>query len=433
VSRPAGRKVLFLLGPSSPFWRELAEAFEDAGVPTSKVCFSLGDWLYWRRRGAVHYRGRLAQWHGTLDRLIVREGISDILLYADRQPYHVIAAEVAKARGIRLFTVENGYLRPDWITVEQGGMGAFSHFPVDPVQIHALAARVPEPDLTPRHTHGFWTEMLHEATYHLTSYFWRILYPFYRSGKYDDPLLEILLGLPRLLVSRKKQRAAEAAVAALEKGGEGFFLLALQLQGDYQIRANSPYSSIVAMLEEVIASFAAHAPPGDRLVIKQHPHDNGARNWPRHARRLAEAHGVGARVLFLEGGDLGRLLGRARGCVTINSTVGLYALRAGCPVKVLGVALYDLPGLVHQASLACFWQHPEPVDPALAEAFVRALAGTIQIKGSFYAPAGRKAAIETLVARFLPGTLHPPEAFADPPPRLVRARALGVPLPEGQA
>ncbi len=105
------RTILFLMGPSTPFWRELSLAFEAEGHRTLKVCFALGDWLYWRRSGAVHYRGTLGRWPAFLEALIAREGVTDILLYADQQPYHLAAGEVARARGIPVIAVENGYLR----------------------------------------------------------------------------------------------------------------------------------------------------------------------------------------------------------------------------------------------------------------------------------------------------------------------------------
>ncbi|MFM8749947.1 capsule biosynthesis protein [Rhabdaerophilum sp.] len=413
----APRVILFLMGPSTPFWRELSLAFEAEGHRTLKVCFSLGDWLYWRRPGAHHYRGRLSRWPAYLDKLIAREGVTDILLYADQQPYHLAAGEVARVHGIPVIAIENGYLRPDWITVERGGMGVRSHFPNDPATIRAIAAEVGEPDLAVRYRHGFWIEMFHEGAYQMMTYFWRVLYPFYRTGKYYDPLLELLVGIPKLWKVKASEADAARLIAERLARQEPFYALALQLQGDYQIRSNSPYHHICDMIGEVIASFAQHAPASNRLLVKQHPHDNGWESWSRHLRRAARAHGVDERVDFIDGGDLGVLLKAARGCVMINSTVGLFSIRHGCPTKILGVAIYDMPGLTHQGSLDSFWAAPEPVDAGLAADFVRALAATIQVKGDFYNPEGRKAAIDAIVGRIIEHRVNEPGAFVDPPPR----------------
>jgi capsular polysaccharide export protein len=416
-SRPAGA-LLFLMGPSSSFWRELSTAFEAEGRRVIKVCFSLGDWLYWRKRGACHFRGRLSRWPDYLERLIEAEGITDILLYGDRQPYHLAAGKIADELGIRVIAIENGYLRPDWLTVERGGMGTYSHFPNDPNTIRKLASGLPDPDLTIAYRHGFWTEMFHEGAYQMVTYFWRVLYPFYRSGKYYDPLLELLAGIPKLYRIQPSERDATRIIEEHVTSGAPFYVTALQLQGDYQIRAHSPYDHIRDMIRDVIASFARNAPPEARLVFKQHPHDSGWENWSRHVRTHAEERGIGARVAFIDGGDLGKLLKHSRGCVMINSTVGLFSLRLGCPTKILGVAIYDMPGLTHQGSLDDFWRAPEAVDSELAADFVKVLAATIQVKGSFYDPAGRAAAIQAIVARVLSGKVNEPGAFVDPPPRL---------------
>jgi capsular polysaccharide export protein len=425
ISAPSSRVFLFLMGPSTPFWRELSLAFEAAGHRTVKVCFSLGDWLYWRRR-AHHYRGRLSRWPAYLESLIAREGVTDILLYADQQPYHLAAGEVARARGIPVIAVENGYLRPDWITLERGGLGVRSHFPNDPVAIRMIAAKVEEPDLAVRYRHGFWNEMFHEGAYQMMTYFWRVLYPFYRTGKYHDPLLELLVGIPKLVKLRASEADAARIIAERLEQGDPFYVLALQLQGDYQIRSNSPYHHIREMIAEVVQSFAKFAPAGTRLIVKQHPHDNGWENWSDLVRHLARDWGLDSRIDFIDGGDLGALLKRASGCVMINSTVGLFSIRHGCPTKILGVAIYDLPGLTHQGALDTFWSAPEPVDAALARDFVKALAGTIQVKGDFYDRAGRKAAIAEIVSRVLDNRVNEPGAFIDPPPRAVPVKRLSA-------
>ncbi|MEL7140183.1 MAG: hypothetical protein AAFP67_14090, partial [Pseudomonadota bacterium] len=122
----ARRSVLFLQGPASTLWSEIADRFEAQGHRVHRVNLSFGDWLYWRRRGALNYRGSLGEWERWLEALLRREGVSDILYFADRLPYHRVAARVAAQLGVRAWAVENGYLRPDWLTLEPIAMGRFS-------------------------------------------------------------------------------------------------------------------------------------------------------------------------------------------------------------------------------------------------------------------------------------------------------------------
>ena len=140
-------------------------------------------------------------------------------------------------------------------------------------------------------------------------------------------------------------------------------------------------------------------------------------------RRTAAAAGVGDRVTAIDGGDLETLLRHAKGSLSVNSTVGLHAIRAGTPTLALGPAVYDMPGLTHQGPLASFWTAPEPVEPGLAADLMKVLADTIQVKGSFYNPEGRALAAREIVRRVASGEVNAPGAFVPVPPRLpVRRR-----------
>ncbi len=386
-----------------------------------RVRLSAADHVYWRRPGAISYRGTLAEWPRFLAALIEREGVTDLLCYADRPPYHAAATRVAAELGIVCHIVENGYLRPDWITLERGGMSAYSHFPEDPESIRRIARDMPDPDFEVRYRHSFSLLAMHEVINDLSNRFDPLLHPHFETDKYYDPVVDFLSWVPRLFHAPRLRRAA----AAVEKWDPTtrFWLLAMQLQSDYQIRANSHYRHLSEMLDEVISSFAAHARREDRLVVKLHPHDNGLERWDRIAERLAGARGVSGRVHTILGGDLGRLLGRSQGVVVVNSTVGIHTIRARKPLKVLGSAVYDLPGLTHQGALDTFWTEPEAPEPGLVDDFVRALAGSIQLKGDFYDVAGRAAAIAEITESILSGHPKQTAAFVDPPPRLARLSA----------
>lgn len=425
---PASRVILMLHGPTAPFWRELGHAFEAAGHRVVKLHFAMGEFVYWRRLGGIHFRGSLTGWPVFLRELVAREGVTDIVYYADRFAYHVIARQVAEEAGLASYAIENGYLRPDWITLERGGMGAYSHLPTDPETYRQLARDLPAPDLVTRYPTGFWTEIIHEITYAWFNYLYTPIYPGFRSGKYYHPIGEVLVGIPHLMRQRELERLATVVIKAVQARGNPYFVLPLQLQGDYQIRDNSPFTHIAEMIEAVFASFARHGPVDAEIVVKQHPHDNGAERFDTVVAAVACRYGLSARVHFIDGGDLGALLAQARGCVMINSTVGLFSLRKLCPTKILGAAVYDMPGLTHQGPLDGFWRAPEPVNGELVEAFVRVIAATIQVKGSFYHREGRRVAVETIVNRILRREVNEPSAFITPPPRLAVARALGVPV-----
>ena len=93
-------------------------------------------------------------------------------------------------------------------------------------------------------------------------------------------------------------------------------------------------------------------------------------------------HGLGERLLYADVINLPAALRGARGTVVINSTVGLSSLMHGTPVKCLGQAIYDMPGLTHQGSLSEFFSTPAPVDRELCQRFRQWLRQQNQLNGS---------------------------------------------------
>jgi capsular polysaccharide export protein len=393
------RRFLFLQGPPGLFWVRFAEALEAAGHRTLRVNLNLGDRAFWPKRGALDYRGGFAGWRPWLDALLAREGITDILYYADRLPYHVAALAAAKARGLRVHAIEFGYLRPDWIAVEPEALGRRSTFPRDPEAVRALARGQPEPDMVPRFPYPFLQEAAREVSYNLLMVFGRAFYPFYRSDKYYWPVAEYLAWLVRLAGRTVLAARDEAMVDRCLAGDFPYNIVAMQLQMDYQIRASSDYRHLEDMLDEVMASLAAHAPPDRHLVLKLHPLDCGLEFWPWRVGRLVRRHGLGGRVHLLDSKRLSPLVKGSRGVILVNSTVGPGALGDGVPVIALGDAIYDMPGLTHQAGLDRFWCAPERPDPALVADLRRALAAHFHVRGSFYDPDGQRAAIAALVTK----------------------------------
>lgn len=392
------RVVLMLQGHPSVFWRELGEGINRAGHRVIKVHFSLADRLFWGAWNSKTYRGRLKAWPEYLKRLIADQGVTDILYYADRLPYHAEALKVAHNLGCRAWAIEFGYLRPDWLTFEPNGMGALSTFPKIRSEVERKALGVPNPDTRNLYGHDFGDEAVNEVAFALIQSFGRPLYPLFHSDKPVWPAIDYLSWLPVLAMSRFRERQARDLITRLRANKTPFNLVAMQLEADYQIRASSPYTSLKQFCTEVISSFAYGAPKDRHLVFKLHPLDNGLGDWFRKIRSIARTRGVEGRVHVIRGGDLGTLISASSGVVLVNSTVGIHALRRSIPVCATGTAVYDLEGLTHQAGLDRFWQHPEPVDDAYYQTFERALS-TIQIKGSFFDPAGRQAAINEITRR----------------------------------
>jgi capsular polysaccharide export protein len=442
---PEAQCFLFLQGPISSFFSRLADALAAQGHRILRVNLCAGDWLLWRRSDAVSYRGSLDGWLDFVQALMARERVTDLVLLAEQRPHHRIAIAAARAAGIRVTVTDFGYLRPDWITLEPDGMSALSRFPRTPEAIRTLAEAVPAQDLRPIHADSFPAQAIWDVAYHLLSWLLWFLYPGYRSHQIHHPVINYLSTGWRLLMRRRRTAAARRSIAAIRKNGRPWWVFPMQMEVDYSLRAYSRFPDGVTPLQAVIESFARCAPDNAILAVKIHPLDPGIRNWAGRVGRIARQVGVAERVVFLDGGALNKLLDGASGVVTVNSTVGLWALRAGVPTMTLGAAVYDVADLTWQGTLDAFWQQATPPDPDLLSAFVRAMAGTIQLRGVYYREPGLSVAVQegaarlqapaqaALLARLGPaggGTAKAPHAAIGPlPPRPV-LEPVGEELPE---
>jgi len=405
-ARPVPRRFLFLQGPISPFFPEVAAGLRALGHAVHRINLHLGDRLFWRGPGAVDFRGRTEDWPAFVARFLDTHRITHILLLGEQRPYHKAAIAAAAARGVEVVAIDLGYIRPDWIVMERDGLNASSRFTRDPQAIIRLGAALPPPDLIQRHRNHFGLEACWDVLYNLAAC---LPWPFrhYRRHHLYHPLVFYGCMLPRLLLRGRENRRADRIMAGLDGQGP-LYLMAMQIEGDFSVRAYSRYPDMDTPLREVAQSFARHAPPGTRLLIKAHPLDPGRKNWSRRVRRLARELGIEDRLHYLGGGNLGAIAERVQGVVTVNSTVGLRAIMGGTPTFVLGEALYRLPGLVFSGTLDEFWTHATPPDPALREGFVRSIAHSLHIRGVFHAPAGRAVAVQGMVRRLHEGILNRP-------------------------
>jgi len=393
------RSFLFLQGPSSPFFVLIADGLEQKGLNIFRINLCVGDQLFWRRPGAVNYRGKLSDWPAYISDFLDRNHITDLLLLGEQREHNKLAIAAAKQRNIQVVVTDFGYLRPDWIILEQDGMSAHSRFPRNPEAIFALAADCPKAHLERVYEDSFWGMALSEMAYHLSSYFLWFLFPHYRGFKVENPVLAYLGTGWRLMFSGTRNQQVENTLAELKRNGAAYFLFPLQMENDYQIRAYSHYPDMDTPIAEVIRSFAAHADPRAHLLVKVHPWDPGLKNWGKIVNRLASGQGVSSRVHYLDGGNLNAMIRKSRGMVTINSTSGLQALRKACPVITLGQAVYDVPGLSFQGELNEFWKQATPPNLALRDAYINAMAATLQVRGVFYRQPGLNAAVVEAVQR----------------------------------
>jgi capsular polysaccharide export protein len=391
------RNFLFLQSLATPFFPRLAQALSARGHRTHRINFNGGDRLFWPLPGAVDFRGADKEWPAFLAERLAQWETTDIILFGDCRPLHVAARSVARAAGVAVHVVEEGYLRPNWITFERDGVNGHSTLPRDPKWFRLVAHGAPAWTEAAPIPSVFARRASQDVLYSLAcaALAWR--FPKYQAHRPWNPFLEYA-GWARKFARRPLSRRRSALTMSLIVG-RPYYLFPLQLDSDSQLRRHSPFGGIERALERVIASFAARAPADTLLVVREHPLDNGLKDWRSRTLALAKASGAQDRILFVETGDLAQSLAGARALVTVNSTVGVIALSFGLPVIALGKAIYDMPDLTFQGGLDDFWTEASPPDPDTFDAFRRVVAHRAQLNGGFFSDEGIRLAVEGAVRR----------------------------------
>jgi capsular polysaccharide export protein len=379
------KNILFLQGPMGGFFKRLDLLFRTMGAKTCKIGFNAGDCFFSNRDNYIPYRGRREDWPEYVATFLKTHRIDQIYLFGDCRFYQRHAIDAAKALGIEVFVFEEGYVRPDYITLEKYGVNDYSRISrsrafYDHLSLDAL----PEPSAEPAHFSQ--PRMVGSAVvYYALSNLLFFRYPHYRHHRGFSALKELFIGARSLLRKWYYRWSERKRVRWIEAEAGNYFFVPLQTYNDFQILEHSGYGAIEKFIGEVLDSFARCAPEGVQLVFKHHPVDRGRKNYTAFILRHAELFNISKRVHVLYDVHLPTLLKNAVGTVTINSTVGLSSLYHGTPTITLGNAIYDIEGLTCRGmDLDGFWREQRAPDRELFEKYRRFLIQSTQLNGSFY-------------------------------------------------
>jgi len=396
VRKPERRAFLFLQGPPGPLMYELATEMRQRGMKVERINICAGDRVDWPEV-ATNFRGRFRDWPVFFDNFLREHQITDILLFGDCRPYHMSARGVAALRGVRTYVLEEGYLRPHWMTLELDGVNGHSRLARNKEWLIDQASGLPPEDYLPPITASFRRRVRDTARHYIAVHAGRIGYPFYRTHRPGSAILEGIGWGWKYLTRRFRDQQTEAVLRGLE--GKPYFLFTLQLSGDYQIRNHSPFPDMRAAARYVMESFARHAPDEAHLLIKAHPFDTSLFNWRSYVDRRAHRLGINERVHFIDGGNLEELAAETTGLVCVNSTSATLALAAGSPVCTLGEAIYKVPDLTFAGHLDEFWADPIPPEPGLYGAFRRVLVDRCLVRGGIASESAVQTLIKSMVER----------------------------------
>ena len=377
----AGKKVLLLQGPIGPFFYRFAKQLKQAGATVYKINFNGGDFLFYPL-SSVNYTKSLENFEPFLREFCIKNNINDIIVFNDCRPIHSVVQAVAKEMNLNLGVFEEGYVRPDYITFENEGVNGYSRIPKDKSFYDALIVQ----DYKTKKIGNTYPAMVFYAFCYWLGAF---LLSWYFNNKLHHRSLSPLEIYPWIVSYLRKFEYTQSEKNVKEKIKtlpKRYFLVALQIHNDTQIRSHFQGARVESFIEDVILSFAKYSNSSDFLVIKHHPMDRGYRDYSSLIDSLSMRYGTDSRVLYIHDEHLPTLLDNAIGCVVINSTVGVSALHHNCPVKVCGNAFYDIDGLTYQGTLNAFWREAKMSKPdhELYLKFKNYVVLKTQINGSFY-------------------------------------------------
>jgi len=388
-----GRRFLIVTAPFGGFGGVLARALTRRGAEVARMIFNAGDAASWREGGAVRFDQGVSQWPTRLREL--SQDFTDIVVFGEGGPYNQGVLAQAGQLQATIWVLENGYFRPDWITVERNGVNASSALARDAASYGAptppLPVTRPIGKILPHH-------VINISLYHFIVWAGGALYPRFRSP-YTTPAWRQCLGhMARYLKLIFQSRRKLAADVIAARGP--YFIACLQREGDAQLLRYSRFADNAGFLAEVMDSFARHASADQRLVVKNHPLDPGLVNLAAVTRRLAAERGLSGRVDFIDGGNLAQLCRASRGMVVNNSSAALSALGFHTPVKVLGQAFFDFEGMTDQQPLDGFWRAPVAADPQLFTRFRAHVIARTQINGNYHEPRAMVWTASAIAERF---------------------------------
>ena len=397
------RNFLFLQGPHGPFFRLLGTALSKHGHNIFRINFNGGDWVDWPSFRSFSYKHSFDMWREWVYNFAKHNNITDLVLYGDCRPAHKIAIQELRKLSITIHVFEEGYIRPHWVTYEQSGVNGYSR-----IITKDLDEILNAPEYT-CHAEPQFIKIEHNTRYMLRYcvryYFFKwlglLFFPKYRTHRQLNSFYEALIWIKRYVVLSYVRKKAAKKTQELIESQDKYFLFLMQLNSDFQITEHSNIQSMQNALLGVIYSFANHAAKDYKLVIKNHPFDNGSNNYNKFIRNISNELDLNNRLMYMDGGNLPQLLDHSIGVVTVNSTAGLQAIHHNKPTKILGNAVYDRKPLVNQCPLDLFWSHYSSPDQQYYKRFRHYLLIHNQLNGSFYEPSGIEVLLKVSVDKLL--------------------------------
>ncbi|MDR1284864.1 MAG: capsular biosynthesis protein [Campylobacteraceae bacterium] len=379
------KNVLFLQGPMGTFFKRLDKLSRKKGATTYKIAFNAADWFFSNKDNVVSYKDTPKKWEKFIKKFLTEKSIDKIFLFGDCRFYQKTTVKTALKLGIETFVFEEGYIRPDYVTMEKWGVNGNSKLPKSKSFYEDLPEVLEQPKALPT-KNSLYAMIMSAITYYLIANVFSFLYPHYMHHRSFSATQEAFYGIRnfvrKIIYALKNRPYNNRFKTDLSKK---YFFVPLQTRTDAQIKKHSLFKNMEEFIEVVLTSFAHFADKNCFIVFKHHPFDRGRKNYTKQINNLAKKLNIEKRVIVLYELHIPNALKNALGTVTINSTIGFSSLYYCTPTITLGKAIYDIRGLTcKDISLDDFWKNPHSPNITLFKKFRAFIVKNSQINSCFY-------------------------------------------------
>jgi capsular polysaccharide export protein len=383
--------VLILQGDWEGGLTKVAKDLQANGTKVSKVLFEPCD-LRYKLCGIISekFDAPLSGFSDWLSQKIDELDIDCLLIYNEYRPYNRRGFDLAKEKNIQCIVLELGLLRPDFISIYSRERDLFDYLQNRWHELEISGDELEDIEEPKKFRSSSTTYKIRQfAIAYLCNRF--ITFFFQQFKHYEDQrkmdfIHHFSAGVKSQLRFHRRAKQKRFDKILESKWSKGYYLIPLQVHCDSQIKERSKFqgsSPIEDFIVHVVDSFEKHAPENTKLIFKVHPIDRGYADYAKFIENLGKRFNK-ERLYYLDRISNPIALKNARGCVMINSSMGISALLHGTPVKTLGKASFDLPELTFQGSLDDFWTQASSPDPMRVKNFINLLKLTSQGQGTFY-------------------------------------------------
>ena len=383
------KEILFLQGPMGSFFKKLQLELHKNNL-VFRIGFNKGDEFFSLKTNFYAYRDNSINWRHFINSFLKNKKIKIIFLFGDCRFYHKVAIEEAKKLNIDSYVFEEGYIRPNYITLEKNGVNFYSEIIknrsqfLNQIKVGNINIFEPKNNFSIKKT--FLKMAFQSFLYYLISNIYNFQYPNYFHHREFSVFMEVKYAIINLFRLLKNKILEFNFVKFCKKQYKNkYYLVPLQTYNDSQVKVHSKYDSIEEFIKEVLLSFSEFSSSDKLIFFKHHPVDRGRKNYYKKIMHIANQLNIKSRVKVLYDVHLPTLLKNAIGTVVINSSVGFSSLHHKTPVLCLGKSIYDIDGLTAKnIQLNDFWNAELKVNYNNYKLFRSYLIEKTQINDHFY-------------------------------------------------